>query len=160
MYILAIKTMWLIFFVTFTSTFSRRTMNIISIRHNFTLIPYSRKIIPSIPECPHSRTFEKNWLCSCVPVTRSLILLVCCCLQLDREVCNLGNQDLGSDLIGSVVVGAAGCGARKELIIRTREDAMRWAEMDPHGGPFPCPSSCQAPCLPCPPRPCPTDPCR
>lgn len=114
----------------------------------------------TIPECPHSRTFEKNWPCSCVPVIRSLILLVCCCLQLDREVCNLGNQDVGSDLIGSVVVGAAGCGARKEVIIRTREDAMRWAEMDPHGGPFPCPSSCEAPCLPCPPRPCPTDPCR
>ena len=86
MYILAIKTMWLFFFVTFTSTFARRTLNIISVSYNFTLIPYSRKIIPSIqfqnvPTAGHlgGGGEEKKlamYLCASHPVVDSSCLLL------------------------------------------------------------------------------------
>lgn len=105
----------------------------------------------------------------------SLLFFYCCCLQLDCDVCGLGPQHLGNDLVGTVVSAIAGCGARREVVINGREDALSWARMQCAPGPYPCPASCPSPCLPCPsscppcpppcgptcPPPCkPCDPCR
>ena len=61
----------------------------------------------------------------------------CRCFQCDCDLCGLGSQHLGNDLVGSAITAVVASGSRKKVDIASREDAMAWARTKRLPGTFP-----------------------